>query len=230
MKTFITDSLFFGSVISITAYEIGIFIRKKTGLAILNPLLIAIILVIACLLFFGIDYDVYNDSAKYISYFLTPATVCLAIPLYRSLSLLRRNWQAVLIGISAGSMASMGVILLLSHLFGLSHEQYVTLLPKSVTTAVGMGVSEELNGIVNITVAAIIVTGIIGSVLADFVLRIFHIEEPAARGIALGSSAHAVGTAKAFELGEEEGAMGSLAIVISGMITVVFASFFAGLL
>ena len=152
MKEFLTGSVFFGAVISLLGYEAGLLLKKKFRLAVFNPLLIAVICVMAVLLIFDVDYDSYNEGGKYLSYLLTPATVCLAVPLYEQLSLLRKNFKAVAAGILSGTLASMFSVFLLSLLFGLNHEQYVTLLPKSITTAIGMGVSEELGGIVTITV------------------------------------------------------------------------------
>ena len=158
------------------------------------------------------------------------ATVCLAVPLYQQLELLRKNLKAVAGGITAGVLASLASVFVLAKLFSLTHEQYVTLLPKSITTAIGMGVSEELGGITTITVAVIIITGILGNVIAEFVCRLFRIEEPIAKGLALGTASHAIGTAKAMELGEVEGAMSSLAIAVAGLMTAVGASFFANLM
>lgn len=223
------ESLAFGMVISIIGYEIGLFLKRKLGWAILNPLLISIIVVMAFLLIFDIDYETYNAGAKYLSYLLTPATVCLAIPLYQQLQLLRKNFAAIFLGILSGVIASLGSILVMSVLFGLSHEEYVTLLPKSITTAIGMGVSEELGGNVTITVAVIIVTGVLGNIVAESVCRICKIKSPIARGIAIGTSSHAIGTTKALQMGEVEGAMSSLSIVIAGLLTLIGANLFAGL-
>lgn len=230
MKAYLVDSVFFGTVISLAAYEAGLLIKRKFKLAILNPLLIATACVMVVLIVFKIDYPHYNEGAKYISYLLTPATVCLAVPLYRQLGLLRRNLKAVAGGITAGVLASLASVFLLAKLFSLTHEQYVTLLPKSITTAIGMGVSEELGGISTITVAVIIVTGILGNVIAELVCKLFRIEEPIAKGLALGTASHAIGTAKAMELGEVEGAMSSLAIAVAGLLTVIGASLFANLM
>lgn len=227
MNEFLSSSLFFGMFISVLAYEIGLLIRKKWKMAILNPLLISILMIILFLQLSGMDYESYNSGARYLSYLLTPVTVCLAVPLYRQLAQLKKNYKAILVGILSGILTSMLSVLLLSVLLRLDHELYVTLLPKSITTAIGMGVSEELGGIVNITVASIVITGIFGGVIADFVFRIFKIKEPVARGLALGNSAHAMGTSKAMELGETEGAISSLAIAVAGLITVVGASIFS---
>lgn len=223
-----TDSLFFGAFISIIGYLIGIYCKKK--LSVLNPLLTAIVFVILVIKIFNIDYDTYNSGAKYISYLLTPATVCLAIPLYRQITVLKKHTKEVFIGILAGVISSMGSILLLSYLFGLTHEQYVTLLPKSITTAIGMGVSEELGGIQTITVAVIIITGVIGNIIAEWVLKLFRIKEPVAKGLAIGTASHAIGTTKALEIGEIEGAMSSLSVAVAGLMTVITASLFANLL
>lgn len=228
MNEFIQNSLFFGAVISLLAYELGLILKKKFKLAIFNPLLIAILCVMGVLVVFDVEYDTYKEGGKYISYLLTPATVCLAVPLYQQLTLLKKNLKAVAAGIISGVLASLVSILLLSKLFRLSHEQYVTLLPKSITTAIGMGVSEELGGIVTITVAVIIITGVLGNMIAETVMKAARIEEPIAKGLALGTSAHAIGTARAMEMGQIEGAMSSLAIAVAGLLTVAAASVFAG--
>lgn len=228
--TFLQQSLYFGFVISILAYLFGVWLKKKLGWAILNPLLVSVVLVIACLLVFHIDYDTYNSSARYISYLLTPSTVCLAIPLYRQLELLKKNLLAVGIAILAGVIASTASIFVLCLAFRLEHLHYVTMLPKSITTAIGMGVSEEAGGIVTITVVCIIITGIFGNIVAEKLFKLAGIKNPIAKGLALGTSAHAIGTAKALELGEVEGAMSSLAIAVAGLMTVIAVPLAAGLI
>lgn len=230
MKEALTQSAFFGVVLSLLCYEIGLWCKKKLKIAVANPLLIAVLMIVAVLLLFDIDYDTYNMGASYISMLLTPATVSLAIPLYRQLTLLKKYPRAIFGGIAAGVVTAMVSIFLLSFVFGLSHEQYVTLLPKSITTAIGMGVSDKMGGIVTITVVAICITGILGNICAETVCKIFKIEEPIARGLAIGTGAHAMGTAKAMEMGEIEGAMSSLSIVVTGIMTVVSASVFANFL
>ena len=227
MNEVIANSASAGVVISLLAYYAGVFLRKKTGKSFVNPLLISIILVIAFLLLFRVDYASYQASAKYLSWFLTPATVSLAIPLYLQLERLKKNIRAILVSILAGSVASMGSVLALSVIFGFTHTQYVTFLPKSITTAIGMGVAEEMGGITAITVAVIIVTGIFGNIIGEALCKALKISDPVAVGLALGTSAHAIGTAKAMELGETEGAMSSLAIVTAGIITVLLANVFA---
>lgn len=230
MKEILTDSVYFGVIISLAGYLLGVKMKTKFKSGLFNPLLISILFVMAVLFIFHIDYSSYNNGAKYISYLLTPATVCLAIPLYQQLDLLKKNVKAVVIGILAGMLSSLGSILAMAYIFRLSHEQYVTLLPKSITTAIGLGVSEELGGITTITVAAIIITGVLGNIMADFICRSFKIHHPIAKGLAIGTSAHAIGTARALELGEVEGAMSSLSIAVSGLLTVIGASVFANFL
>lgn len=228
MKEILCNSAYFGVTVSLIGYGAGIMLKKKFKYAFLNPLLISIIFVIGVLMLCGVDYESYENSAQYLSYLLTPATVCLAVPLYQQMTLLKKNLAAVACGILAGVLASLGSVLLLAFLFGLEHDVYVTLLPKSITTAIGMGVSEELGGLVTITVAVIIVTGVIGNVIGEAVCKLFRIYEPIAKGLALGTSSHAIGTAKALEMGEVEGAMSSLAIAVAGLLTVIGASVFAG--
>lgn len=228
--SFLQESLYFGFVVSIFAYLFGIWLKKKLGWAVLNPLLVSVVIVIGCLLVFRIDYDTYNYSAKYISYLLTPSTVCLAIPLYKQLELLKKNLAAVGVAILSGVLASAGSIFVLCLAFRLGHLHYVTMLPKSITTAIGMGVSEEAGGMVTITVVCIIITGIFGNIIAENLFKLTGISHPIARGLALGTSAHAIGTAKALEMGDVEGAMSSLAIAVAGLMTVVMVPLVSGML
>lgn len=223
MRELFCNSVFAGAFLSIATYELGVFLKKKLKLAIFNPLLVSIVAVVIFLLAFQIDYKTYNEGAKYVSYLLTPATVCLAVPLYEQVEMLKKNMAAIIAGIISGVLTSMLCVLVMSILFRFSHEQYVTLLPKSITTAIGMGVSEELGGVVTITVAVIVVTGILGNMMAEFVCKVFHITEPVAKGIAIGSASHAIGTTKAMEMGEVEGAMSGLSIAVSGLMTVVLS-------
>lgn len=227
MSDFLARSLFFGAGISLLFYEVGLLLKKRFRLAVLNPLLIAILCVMASLKVLGVPYSDYNAGAQYLSWLLTPATVALAVPLYEELGLLRKNLPAVAGGILAGTFAGLAGILLLCRVFALDHQLYVTFLPKSITTAIGMGVAEELGGVAALTVAAIILTGILGNVAAEGLFRLFRIYDPIARGLALGTGAHAIGTAKAMELGEVEGAMSSLSIAVAGLLTVAAASVFA---
>lgn len=227
MNELIASSAYFGVFLSLFCYLIGQKIKIKTGLAIANPLLIAVLLVMLILSLFDIEYSAYNQSAKLLSALLTPATICLAVPLYEQLALLKKHKKAIFAGILSGVLTSLTVVFLLSVFFRLDHSAYITLLPKSITSAIGMGVSEELGGYVPITLSVIIMTGILGNMTAEAACRLFRITEPIARGIAIGTSSHAVGTAKAMELGPIEGAMSSLSILIAGLLTVAAAPVFA---
>lgn len=227
MKEIITNSAFFGVFISLAAFFLGRFLRSRFKARFLNPLLISILLVIGFLLAFDIEYETYNAGAKFLSWLLTPSTVCLAIPLYQQLHRLKGNVLAVLLGVTAGVLASLGCVLLLSLLFGLDHSAYATLLPKSVTTAIGMPLAEQLGGDPSVAAVVIIITGVLGNIFAEGFLKLIRVTHPIARGIAIGNSAHALGTARALELGEIEGAMSGLAIVVTGLITVIGASVFA---
>lgn len=227
MNEFFKDSLFAGVALSLLGYEIGSFLKKKFKMGLFNPLLISIIITMIVLKVGKVDYATYNSQAKVLSWLLTPATVCLAIPLYEQMELLKKNIVAVIAGLVTGCVTSMTTVLVIALICRMTHKEYVTLLPKSITTAIGMGVSEELGGYVTITVAVIVITGVLGNIFGELILKIFKIKEPISKGLALGAASHAIGTAKAMELGEIEGAMSGLAIAVSGIITVALAPLFA---
>lgn len=228
MKEILENSLFFGAAISIGTYILGTWIKKKCNFFLSNPLLLSITMTIAVLLVTGIDYAHYNEGAKYLGYLLTPATVALAIPLYEQVSILKKNLTAILIGIASGVITSLITIFAMSLLFRLGHTEYVTLLPKSITTAIGIGLSEELGGYVAITVAAIMITGLFGNITGAVLCRILGIKHPIAKGIAIGTASHVMGTAKAMEIGKTEGAMSSLSVAVAGCMTVGAAIIFEG--
>ena len=230
MSEFMQNSVFWGVALSFVAYGIGMLLQRKFHRAIFNPLLISVILIMVFLGVSGTDYRKYQEGANVISYFLTPATVCLAIPLYKQLELLKKNLAAVLCGITTGVAGSVLSIFAMSLVFRLEHVHYVSLLPKSITTAIGMGVAEEAGGIVTITIVSIIFTGILGNIVAEGWFKLVGIREPIAKGLALGTAAHAIGTSKALELGEVEGAMSSLSIAVAGLMTVIAVPLMAGLI
>lgn len=227
MNDLVMSSAVFGVVISLVGFWIGSYLKKKFNYAVVNPLLIAIVFVIVILIIFKIDYSAYYSSARYLSYLLTPATVCLAVPLYSQVEKLKKNLVAILCAVFAGVLTSLTSVLAISVVFRLSHLDYVTLLPKSITTAIGMGVAEELGGVTSVTVPVIILTGIFGNLAGEFVCRLFRVTDPIAKGLGIGCASHAIGTSRAMEWGELEGAMSSLSIVISGIFTVVLAPVFA---
>ncbi len=212
----------FGILLSLIAFQIGTLLYKKTRFSALNPLLVASVLVMVFLLYFRIDFETYNLGGDYISFFLGPSTIVLAVPLYKKIRLLKSNALPILAGISAGCVAGISSILILSSLLGLDEVLTKSLVPKSVTTPIGIEISEQIGGLPSITVAAVVITGIIGAVLGPFICRLFRIKDEVAVGIAIGTASHALGTTRAIELGETEGAMSGLAIGIAGLITVFF--------
>ena len=214
-----------GVALTIAAFGVGALFQRRTGKAWCSPLLIGALLVMAALAVTGTPYPEFKASAGPVSYLLLPATVSLAIPLYEKWDLLKKNATAILTGISAGVAVSLGSIVLLARVMGLDRAQAVTLLPKSVTTAIGMDVAEALGGMPSLAGAVI---G--GSLMAQWVCDVMHIRDPIARGIGIGTASHAIGTAKALEMGEVEGAMSGLAIAVAGILTAVLAPVFANLL
>lgn len=221
----ISGSVYFGLALTCGAYVVGCVVHRFAKTPLLNPLIVTNVLVIAFLALTGIAYDDYFNGAKYIGDLLTPATVCLAIPLYRQLHLLKKHAAAICCGIAAGVLANSLCILLMSLLFGFSRTMYVTLLPKSITAAIAMPVCEELGGIPAITMLATVITGAFGYISAPALLKLVRVGDKVARGVAIGSSSHAFGTIRAFEMGEAEGAMSSLAIAAAGLLTVAIAPF-----
>lgn len=219
----IISSPVFGVLISLITYEIGVLIKQKLKLSIFNPLLIAIIILIVFLMKFNIKYEDYNNGGQVISFFLAPATIALALPLYKKFSLFKANALPILAGILCGSASGILSVIVFAKMFNLSGQLAKSLIPKSITTPIGMALSNQLGGLPAITVVAIIITGIIGSIIGPFLYKILKINDKVALGIAMGSASHAVGTAKAMEIGETEGAMSGLTIAISGIVTVLIA-------
>lgn len=229
-REFLQASAVWGVLLSVAAFALGSWINRRTGKAWCNPLLLGGAFVIVFLTVFGIPYAEYRQSAAPVSYLLLPATVSLAIPLYEQWALLQRNAAAILMGILAGVLTSLGSITAMAWLLRLERAHAVSLLPKSVTTAIGMDVAAQLGGLASLCGAVIILTGIVGNLIAEGLCRLCRIRDPMARGIAIGTASHAIGTSKALQMGEVEGAMSGLAIAVAGVLTAVLAPVFAGLL
>ena len=229
MGEFLLESQFFGLFLSLAFFQLARWLNRKAGREVISPLLFATLLCIAVLLVFDIDFEVYNRGAQYLDVLLTPATICLAIPLYRQYELLRRNAVAVLAGSVAGVAAHMAGCLLMLAVFRLEAAEFITLLPKSITTAIGKSLSAELGGYPAITMAAIMITGLFGAAIAPALLRLFRVRDPLAQGLAIGTASHAAGTSTAVQMGEVQEAASSLAIVVTGLLTVVAAPLLAGL-
>lgn len=230
MNEMLSESLFFGMIVSLLAYKIGFEIQKKWKKVYLNPLLIAIVLVIVFLLLTGISYETYQYGAKYLSYLLTPVTVCLAVPLYKQMETLKKNLAAILISIGIGCVVHAGILIAVTVLCKMDQQLLLSVMSKSVTTAIALGVTGEIGGIQGITVIGVMIAGISGAVVGPSILKMFHITEPVAQGLALGSASHAVGTSKAIELGDIQAAMSSLAIVVTGILTVIIVPWIVSLM
>lgn len=230
MDKILVETLYFGIVISLLTYWIAVQIRKVLPYPICNPLLISAILTIGVLILFDVDFDTYNQGARQITYLLTPATVCLAVPLYKQTQILIKHFKAIIISLFCGCLAGIISILIICIIMKATPTIYHSLLPKSITTAIAIDVSNLIGGNSTITVGVVIITGILGAMLAKSVCKVCKITHPVAVGLACGNSAHAIGTAKALEFGEIEGAMSSLSIVIAGIFTVIIAPLVANIL
>lgn len=222
----ILNSKLFGITLSLAAFYLAVNLNKKLKSPLINPLLIAIAIVIIVLVVFHIPLESYNNGGDVISLFLAPATAVLAYSIYRQIALLKKNLIPILAGCLVGAITSISSVVILCYFFHLEDKITAALLPKSVTTPIAMEISSQLGGIVAVTVAAVVVTGILGAIFAPFFIKILHIENKIAVGVAIGSSSHAVGTSKAIEIGEIEGAMSGIAIGVSGIITVLISLFF----
>lgn len=230
MREIFEQSDLFYLLLTLAAYQAGLWLQNRVRKPFCNPILVAAVLVGAVLLLTGMPNDRYQAGCAGMSWLLTPATVCLAIPLYTQMGVLRQNWRAILAGIAAGTLACLGCIAALAVLFRLDHTLYVSLLPKSITTAMGMAVSKMHGGLGALTTAAIIVTGIFGSCCGPWMCRLFGLHDPVARGVAFGTASHVIGTAKAAEMGPTTGAVSSLSLVVAGILTALLAPLLVPLL
>lgn len=217
------DNNYFGVIISILIYFLSLKIYKKTKVTLLNPLLLSIVIIISLLSLLKIPYKYYSKGGDLIFFFLSPATVILALPLYKKIEELKRYTFEILIGITIGSLTGISSVIILGKILKLESKEIISLVPKSITTPIGVELSEKLGGQSELTILSIVITGITGAVIAPVILKIFKIENKIARGVAIGTSAHAVGTSKALEIGELEGAMSGLSIGIAGLITVLLS-------
>ena len=219
-------SPFFGIALSILAFLAGVRLQAWLKSVLCNPLLIAIILIAGFLSIFKIPYESYNAGGAIINMFLAPATACLAVSIYSKIQILKENWLPIVVGCTVGSVTSMGSVCLLCRLFRLDKAMTASLIPKSITTPIAVEVSAAHGGIVPVTVIAVIFTGILGSIFAPLLIRIFQVKDPVAAGLSIGACSHAVGTSRAVQLGETQGAMSGLAIGICGIITVIVSMVF----
>ncbi len=223
MKELLTNHVYFGLLITSVSYLFGTWMQKKTKLAVMNPLLISEILIIATLLIFDIPYSNYAKGGDILNMFLGPITALLGVSIYRQRAMVRRHMISIVAGTLMGSIASLATIILLSKAMGLSSELSASLLPKSVTTPIALAISEAKGGNSGITVTALLITGVLGNVAAPFLIKLFRVRHPVAKGVAIGSASHVVGTSKAMEMGEDIGALSGIALSFSGIITALIA-------
>jgi len=221
MADLLSASALWAIILTVSTYQFGLFLRKKTGLALCNPILISALLIIVLLLFGRIPVETYQAGIQSISWLLTPCTVALGIPLYTQLNKLRGHIAAILTGILAGTAASLLLIAVLCSLLGLDQMITVSLLPKSITTAMAIPLTERAGGIVPLTTSAVIISGILGSIAGETVCRLLHIHHPIAKGVAYGTGSHVIGTSRATEVDSLSGAVGSLSLVIAGIATAI---------
>ena len=219
MTEFLSSSSFFAIALTLLIWRLACAVQKKTGSVILHPILVSVAGIILVLLALKIPNAAYQRGMSAFSWLLTPATVCLALPLYEQMKVLKKNLPAILVGVLCGTLTSLISVFLLGKLFQLDRTMLISLLPKSVTTAIGAPVSEAVGGSGPITVAAIIATGVSGNMLGPILCKWFRITDPIAQGTAIGTTAHVIGTSKATEMGAVQGAVGSLSLVAAGLMT-----------
>lgn len=223
MMEFVNAAQYFGIALTLLMFMAAVYVNRRMPGALTTPLFLATIFVVIFLTAFDIPYDAYNKGAQYITYFLVPVTVCFAVPMYRQMPLLKKHAPAILLAMAIGVASSVFAVCLICIFLGLGDIVARSLAAISVTTAIAIGITEKLGGVVALTVSSVIVTGILGASVSDMVCRKFGLTNPIARGLAIGNASHAAGTTKAMEMGPVEGAMSSLAIVISGLMTAVAA-------
>lgn len=221
MREFLSQISLFPMVLTLACYQVGLWLRKKWDNPICNPIIVALILVVAVLLITGFPVETYQGGMTGATWLLTPATVCLALPLYEQLKTLKKNLLAILAGVAAGTVTSLVVVFLMCRAFGLDEQMTVSLLPKSITTAMGMVLSEQNGGIAALTTVVIIVTGILGSLMGSILCKLLKLQHPIAQGVALGTASHVIGTSKANELGALQGAVSSLSLATAGILTAI---------
>ena len=206
-------------VLTLFAYQIGLQCQKKWKTPLFNPILIGMLLVILFLSLTGMERRSYQDGTKYLSWLMTPATISLAIPMYEQFQALRKNLKAIAVGVAAGTISCLGMVLALSLIFGYDQSLTISLLPKGITTAIGMTLAELYGGTSSIATLAIVITGILGNMFGTYFCKWFGITQEIAQGVAFGSSSHVIGTAKANEISTLTGAVSSLSLVVSGLLT-----------
>ena len=227
MTEFLTGSQFFFLTLTLAAFSFGSFLNRKTHLAIFNPILIAAGIIIALLLALDIPNEAYQTGNRVLTFLLTPATICLSLSLYEQFQDMKKHMGAILLGLTTGTLGCLGCIWLLGRLFGFERVLIITVLPKSITTAIGVSLSEELGGIAAITSACIVITGILANMAGPAFCKLFRIRDSIAQGVAFGTAGHVIGTSRAAQISELTGAVSSFSLTITGILTTVLLSFLA---
>lgn len=225
MLTDLSTNLYFGIFVTFFFFMLGTMLHRRWPIPIFNPLVFAITSIIILLMTTGIAYDDYNQGGQFINMWITPATVALAIKLEKNFVYLKKYYTAILSGIALGVLFHTGVLLVVSLMFRFNEELVATLFPKAITTAIAVGVSDSIGGIVSLTVAIVVFTGVLGTIVGPPIFALLKIDDPVAQGVALGSGSHAMGTAKAIELGDVQAAMSGLSIILTGIVVVILAPF-----
>lgn len=221
MADFLMQFSLFPMVLTLGCYQIGLWCQKKWKSPLLNPILIGMVLVIGVLLLTGVPNEHYQAGTAHMTWLLTPATVCLALPLYEHVKTLKKSLPAILISITAGTLTSLMFVFILCRVFHLDRALTVSMLPKSVTSAFGMALSEGNGGYGALTTAAIVITGVLGALIGSVLCKLFKIKDPVAQGVAFGTASHVGGTTRALELGSLQGAVSSLSLAIAGIMTAI---------
>ena len=215
----------FSISLTIACFSFGVYLNKKTKKSFVNPLAIAIILIIAFLLIFKIPYASYNIGGQMINMFLPPITALLALSIYKERNRVKKNFFPILMGTLVGSVVSVLSIILMVKLFKVDSKVGISLIPKSVTTPIAIALADSFGGIQGITITAVMIPGLLGNILSPYLVKLFHFTDPTTIGVAIGTSSHALGTSKAIEMGEEIGAISGIALSFSGILTVIISLF-----
>lgn len=226
MNDLLYASTYFFTALTVVTFALADVFQKKTQMVIFNPIIVSALGIIAVLKMLDIPSEVYQEECRVLTYLLTPATICLAISFYVQISKLKKQLP-IFVGVLAGVICSAGSICFLSKFFALSDTMLFSLLPKSVTAAIGVPLSEEIGGVAALTTASITITGISGNILSPLFCKWFRLKDPVAQGVAIGTSSHVIGTVRAFEMSEMAGAVGSLSLTIAGLVTSFLLSFLA---
>lgn len=219
---YLSASPLFHLTMTLVAYQVGLALYQKAGMTpFLNPVLLAILIVVAVLVMSGTPYDSYFDGAKFVHFLLGPATVALAIPLYRQFDKVRRSGFALMVSLLSGSFVAASTAVMIAWALGGSEQSFLSLAPKSVTAPVAMGITKELGGLPSLTAVLVISTGIIGAILGPYILNFVGVKSWAARGVAMGTASHGIGTARALQVNEEAGAFSGLAMGLNALATAI---------